>query len=86
MSAKTYTFKIKDVEYSIPLLNKIPVGVIAKTRNITDEMDKAFTILEIVLEKDNKALEAIYTLDVEEFAEWQKGWIGDVSLGESSGS
>ena len=86
MSAKTYTFTIDGEEYTIPIFSQMPIGIVRKTRNITDDMDKAFTILESVLDKDNKALEAIDTLTIDEFAEWQKGWLGDVSAGESSGS
>jgi hypothetical protein len=86
MSAKTYTFTIKEKEYTIPSFQSIPIGVIRKTRSIEDEMDKAMTILELFLEDSAETLAAIDTLSIEDFAEWQAGWLGDATLGEASGS
>ena len=86
MSAKTYTFVIKDKEYTIPTFKSISIGVIRKTRNITDEMDIALTILELSLEDSAETLAALDTLTIDEFAEWTKGWLGDATLGEASGS
>jgi len=86
MSAKTYTFTIKGKEYTIPVFKEIPMGVIRKTRKIEDEADKALTILELALEDSEGVLDALDTLSVDEFAEWQKGWLGDATLGEASGS
>jgi hypothetical protein len=86
MSAKTYTFTIKDKEYSIPTFKNISIGILRKTHGIEDEMAKSFTILELTLEDSPETLAAIDTLSVDEFAEWIKGWLGDATLGESSGS
>ena len=85
MSAKTYDFTIEGKTYSIPLFKDMPIKVLRKTRHITNEMDMAFTILELAI-KDESVLDALDGLTVEEFSEWQQGWLGQASVGESSGS
>ena len=86
MSAKTNTFTIEGKEYSIPTFKNISIGVLRKTNKIEDEMTKSFTILELTLEDAPETLAAIDTLSVDEFADWIKGWLGDATLGEASGS
>jgi len=85
MSAKTYDFTIQGKAYSIPLFKDMPIKVLRKTRHITNEMDMAFTVIELAI-KDESILEALDTLTVEEFSTWQQGWLGEASMGESSGS
>lgn len=86
MSANKYTFTIEGTEYTIPAFKSIPVGVIARTRNITDEADKVFTMLETLLKNDSDTLDALYTLSGDEFGERMQGWLGEATLGEASGS
>lgn len=81
-----YDFTIGKKKYSVPEFSSIPVGALRKARHATDDMDKAFIILEEAVGLDSPALKALDTLSMEEFGKWLTEWTGGESLGESSDS
>lgn len=92
MSAQhVYEFTHGGKKYKVPSLKAVPMGVIRKTRKITDDLDKAFTILELVIGEDAPELAVIDSMSPDEFGQWMQGWSGQagpeaVSLGESASS
>lgn len=83
---KTFTFTHKGEEYTIPSFTSLPVGAIRKARKAKDEVDQAFTIIESVVDKDAKTLDAIDDMSMEEFQSFIQAWTQGVSVGESSSS
>ena len=82
----TYKFNIKGQDYEVPGFQEIPAGALRKARHATDEIDKAFTILEQVVGEDSDVIKALDTLTLEELGTWLSGWTQGVPLGESKGS
>jgi hypothetical protein len=80
-----YKFTIEDTEYEVPDFADIPTGALRKGRKGTDEMDKAFIILEEAL-GDSPALAALDGLSLADFGKWLEGWTKGAPLGESSSS
>ena len=90
MSA-TFTFEQGKKKYTIPAFNDMPAGAIRKARKASDDMDKAFTIIEAALGEDSAELAALDRMSIKEFGEFVTDWTGQtgsdaVSLGESSDS
>ena len=81
-----YTFTFKGKEYSITSVNAIPNGVIRKTRKIQDEVDKSYTIIELIVGDDEELLEVFDAMTVSEFTAFIEAWSGTDKVGESSGS
>lgn len=86
MSDLKYHFEIGGNKYSVPFLKDSPIGVLRKARKAGNDMDAAFTILELILGEDSPEIAAVDTMTPEQFGEWMKGWTQGASLGESSGS
>lgn len=91
MSAEKFHFTQGGKKYTIPRFDQMPAGALRKSRKGSDDMDKAFIILESVLGEDSKELAALDRMSIEEFGEVLKDWTGQsgtaaVSLGESSDS
>lgn len=82
----TYKFDIAGKTFEVPGFQNIPAGALRKARHATDEIDKAFTILETVLGEDSDVIEALDSLTLEQLGEWLSGWTQGVPLGESNGS
>jgi hypothetical protein len=82
----SYKFTIAETEFEVPTFADIPAGALRKGRKGTDEMDKAFIILEEALGVDSPALAALDTLTLAEFGEWLTGWTKGAPLGEASSS
>lgn len=82
----TFTFEHKGKEYTIPSVKNIPNGVIRKTRHIEDEVDKSYTIIELIVGEDSEVMEAFDDMTVSEFTNVISEWTKGASLGESSGS
>lgn len=85
-AAKTFTFTHDGVEYTIPSIASLPVGVSRKARKASDEGDAVFIMLESVLAEDSLELAAIDSMDAEEFNNFLLGWGGGAPAGESSDS
>tara|TARA_R110000868_G_scaffold172824_2_gene408824 strand:- start:2758 stop:3024 length:267 start_codon:yes stop_codon:yes gene_type:complete len=83
---ETYKFSHNGRNYEVPSLKAIPTGVIRKTRKITDDTDKSFTILELVLGEDSPELAVIDSMTPQDFTDWLTGWTGGAPLGEASDS
>lgn len=83
---KIYTFTYEDKEYTIPSIKNIPNGVIRKTRHIADEVDKSYTIVELIVGDNTELLDVFDNMTVEEFTNFIKDWAGTEQLGEPSGS
>jgi hypothetical protein len=84
--SKTYEFVVAGKTYSIPAFSSLPAGALRQARKATDDLDKAFTILEYTLGLESDSLAAVDSMTVEEFGEFVKGWTDGVSVGESSDS
>jgi hypothetical protein len=85
-NTKPFTFTYEGKEYSMPAIKSIPNGVIRKTRNITDEVDKSYTIIELILGEDSETLKVLDQMSVSEFTDIITEWTQGSTLGESSGS
>lgn len=85
-NTKAFTFTYAGKEYTMPSIKSIPNGVIRKTRNIADEVDKSYTIIELILGEDSETLKVLDEMSVEEFTVVIYEWTQGASLGESSGS
>lgn len=83
---KLFTFYYEGKEYSIPAIKSIPSGAIRKTRHIEDEVDKSYSILEIVVGEDSEVLTVLDKMTISEFTEVISEWTQGASVGESSGS
>ena len=86
MTAKTYTFAHKGVEFTIPAFTALPMGAIRKARKAKDEADQAFTILEAVMPEDSPELAAVDSMPADEFNTWLEGWTQGGAVGESVSS
>ena len=62
------------------------MGVIRKSRKGTDDLDKAFIIIEEILGENSPELKALDQMTPAEFQEFLEGWTEGASLGESKGS
>lgn len=82
----TYDFEIAGTTYSVPSFKDLPAGALRKSRKASDDMDRAFIILEETVGEDSDVIRAIDTLSVTELGEWLKGWTQGAPLGESSSS
>lgn len=83
VKGNTYKFSHNGRDYEVPALSAIPTGVIRKTRKLTDDTDKSFTILEMMLGEDSKELKALDQMSPAEFGEWLNGWTQGTPLGEA---
>jgi hypothetical protein len=83
---KTITIERFGVDIVLPRFDSLPLGIIRKSRKITDEIDRFFTIIEYLFEEGSEELNAIDKLSgEEEILSFMTEWIGteEVSLGES---
>jgi hypothetical protein len=82
----SYKFTIAEIEYEIPAFADIPAGALRKGRKGSDDMDRAFTILEEAIGAESETLAALDKLTLAEFGKWLEGWTQGAPLGESSSS
>lgn len=83
-----YQFTYNKKTHTVPSFDEIPSGALRKARKGSDDMDKAYTILEETLGVDSAVLKTLDKMTVKEFGEWLEGWTqqSTVKLGESSAS
>lgn len=81
-----FTFEQGGKSYQIPKFSNLPAGALRRARKATDDLDKAFTIIEFVMGEKSPEIEAVDNMTVTEFGEFVKSWTGGASVGESSGS
>ena len=86
MTAKVYKFEHDKKTYEIPFFSELPMGAVRKARKATDDIDKAFIIIEEALGDDAPALRALDSMKAAEFQKFLEGWTQGAPLGESSGS
>lgn len=87
MSTKqTFTFTYEGKEYTIPSIKSVPNGVIRQTRKIEDELDKTYTIIELLLGEDSEELAVLDKMTLSEFIDFSNAWTQGASVGESTGS
>jgi hypothetical protein len=87
MTAKNpVTFEHAGRTYELPHIQDIKPGAWRKARKGTDEMDKAFLLLEFVLGEDSDALAAIDELEPEVFNTLITEWMQGATPGESVSS
>ena len=81
-----FTFEQGGKQYSIPKFSDLPAGALRSSRKASDDLDKAFTIIEYVMGEDSPELLAVDNMTVAEFGDFVKAWTDGASVGESSGS
>lgn len=90
MSAKSsnekFIFEHGGKQFSIPKFSDLPAGALRAARKSSDDLDKAFTIIEYVMGDDSPEIRAVDNMSVTEFGEFVQAWTGGASVGESSGS
>jgi hypothetical protein len=87
MSAEKFSFKGPDGKtYKIPHFKNLPTGALRKARKASDDLDRAFLIIENVMGEDSPELKAIDNMTVEQFGEFVKSWTQGAPAGELSGS
>lgn len=84
--AKKFTFKQDGKTYSIPAFSDLPMGVVRKARKATDEADTAFTIIESVMGEDSPELNAVDSMNAEQFQAFIAGWTQGAGAGEALSS
>lgn len=82
----TYTFTHNGEEFTIPAFSDLPMGAIRKARKGENEADRAFLILESVMDEDSPELNAIDEMKPDEFNDWLNGWTQKAPVGESASS
>jgi hypothetical protein len=80
------TFEHNGKTFSLPNLQDIKPGAWRKARKGTDEMDKAFLLLETVLGEDSETLAAMDDLAPDKFNDIITTWMQGATPGESVGS
>jgi hypothetical protein len=80
------TFEHAGKTYSLPNIQEVKPGAWRKARKGTDEMDKAFLLLEIVLGEDSPELAALDELEPEAFNAVIEQWMQGATPGESVSS
>jgi hypothetical protein len=83
MTAKVYKFKHAGKSYTVPTFDSLPMGAIRKSRKGTDDLDRAFIIIEAVMGEDSKELAALDAMTPSQFDEFLQGWTQGAPLGES---
>jgi hypothetical protein len=78
-----YKFKHRNKSYEVPDFSDLSMGVIRKARKGSDDLDKAFIIIEELLGEDSPELKALDEMTPAEFQEFLTGWTQGASLGES---
>jgi hypothetical protein len=81
--SKTFTFTHEGTEFTIPAFASLPIGVVRKSRKASDDGDRAFIILETVLGEDSPELNAVDSMDADQFNDFLKGWTQGASVGEA---
>jgi hypothetical protein len=78
-----YTFKHRNKNYTIPNFADLSMGVIRKSRKGSDDLDRAFIIIEELLGEDSPEIKALDEMTPTEFQKFLEGWTQGASLGES---
>lgn len=84
-NSKTFTFTYEGKTYTIPSIKSMPNGIIRKTRKIQDDIDKSYTIIELLVGEDSEVMAVFDSMSVAEFTDFIEQWSEGASLGESSG-
>lgn len=84
MSAKNFEYAWNGKKVKLPTFGNLSAGVLRKTRNAKDPMDQAFLMIEAVA--DEKTLEIIDEMSVEDFGKMIAEWAQGTTVGESSDS
>jgi hypothetical protein len=78
-----FEFEQNGKTYRIPSFKDLPTGALRRARSATDDLDKAFLIVEGVLGEDSPELKAIDRMTISEFGEFVKAWTQGAPVGES---
>lgn len=81
----TVDITINGTTITVPKLQNLPLGIVRKTRNITDETDRLFTTMELLFPEGSPELEVFDSLvGEEEIASFMEQWTGekDTAVGE----
>jgi hypothetical protein len=80
------TFEHNGETFELPNIQQIKPGAWRKARKGTDEMDKAFLLLEFALGEDSPTLAALDDLEPVAFNELIEKWMQGAAPGESVSS
>lgn len=78
-----FEFEQNGKTYQIPSFKDLPTGALRRARSATDDLDKAFLIVEGVMGEDSPELKAIDRMTISEFGEFVKAWTQGAPVGES---
>lgn len=78
-----FEFEQGGKKYRIPLFKDLPTGALRRSRNATDDLDKAFQIIESVMGENSPELQAVDQMTISEFGEFVKAWTQGAPVGES---
>lgn len=84
-NSNTVEITINDKSITITKLSKLPVGILRKTRNLANDEERLFTIIELLFSEGSDELNFIDSLTGDELEEFMKQWTGtngDVPAGE----
>lgn len=81
---KTVEITINGKSITVPKLQDLPFGIVRKTRNLTNDEDRLFTIIELLFSEGSDELNFIDSLTGSEVEDFMKQWTGeaDISAGE----
>lgn len=82
-NANLFEFEQGGKKYRIPSFKDLPTGALRRARNATDDLDKAFLIVEGVMGENSPELLAIDRMTISEFGEFVKAWTQGAPVGES---
>jgi hypothetical protein len=83
LDSNVFEFEQGGKTYSIPSFKDLPTGALRRARSATDDLDKAFLIVENVMGEDSPELAAIDKMTISEFGDFVKGWTQGAPMGES---
>ena len=69
--------------YRIPQFQNLPTGALRRARHASDDLDKAFLIIESVMGESSPELAAVDSMTLTEFGEFVKAWTQGAPMGES---
>lgn len=82
-NANLFEFEQGGKKYRIPSFKDLPTGALRRARSASDDLDKAFLIVENVMGEDSPELLAIDRMTISEFGEFVKAWTQGAPMGES---
>lgn len=77
---KTVEVTINGKSITVPRLENLPFGIVRKTRNLTNDEDRLFTIIELLFKEGSDELNFIDSLTGSEVEDFMKQWTGEANI------